>query len=164
QTLFSGIDVGGISVSMTINAPAAITLAFYVAAAEQNGDGAGRRVGPVQLSGTIQADILQEYIAQKEWWFPIDHSMRLCGDTIEAPAAVLGGTQSLHTNSYDEALALPTEKAVTVALRTQQMIAHETGVTNTVDPLGGSYFVESLTDEMERHCYDYFRKIDELGG
>jgi len=83
---------------------------------------------------------------------------------IEALAAVLGGTQSLHTNSYDEALALPTEEAVKVALRTQQVIAHETGVTNTVDPLGGSYFVEALTDEMERAAYEYFRKIDELGG
>ena len=83
---------------------------------------------------------------------------------IEALAAVLGGTQSLHTNSYDEALALPTEEAVTVALRTQQVIAHETGVTNTVDPLGGSYFVEALTDSMERAAYDYFSKIDELGG
>jgi methylmalonyl-CoA mutase N-terminal domain/subunit len=84
--------------------------------------------------------------------------------TIEALAGVLGGTQSLHTNSYDEALALPTEEAVTIALRTQQVIAHETGVTNTVDPLGGSYFVEALTDEMERSTYDYFKKIDDLGG
>ncbi len=84
--------------------------------------------------------------------------------TVEALAGVLGGTQSLHTNSYDEALALPTEEAVTIALRTQQVIAHETGVTNTVDPLGGSYFVEALTDEMERDCYAYFDKIDELGG
>jgi methylmalonyl-CoA mutase N-terminal domain/subunit len=77
---------------------------------------------------------------------------------------VLGGTQSLHTNSYDEALALPTEEAVTIALRTQQMLAHETGVTNTVDPLGGSYFVEALTDQMEQRAYEYFAKIDELGG
>jgi methylmalonyl-CoA mutase, N-terminal domain len=84
--------------------------------------------------------------------------------TIEALAGVLGGTQSLHTNSYDEALALPTEEAVTIALRTQQVIAHETGVTNTVDPLGGSYFVEALTDEMESKTYDYFKKIDDLGG
>jgi methylmalonyl-CoA mutase N-terminal domain/subunit len=84
--------------------------------------------------------------------------------TIEALAGVLGGTQSLHTNSYDEALALPTEEAVTIALRTQQMIAHETGVVNTVDPLGGSYYVEALTDEMERRAYEYFGKIDELGG
>jgi methylmalonyl-CoA mutase N-terminal domain/subunit len=83
---------------------------------------------------------------------------------IEALAGVLGGTQSLHTNSYDEALALPTEDAVRIALRTQQVIAHETGVTNTVDPLGGSYFVEALTDRMEASAYEYFAKIDELGG
>ena len=83
---------------------------------------------------------------------------------IEALAGVLGGTQSLHTNSYDEALALPSEEAVRVALRTQQVIAHETGVTNTVDPLGGSYFVEALTDRMEERAYEYFARIDELGG
>jgi methylmalonyl-CoA mutase N-terminal domain/subunit len=83
---------------------------------------------------------------------------------IEALAAVLGGTQSLHTNSYDEALALPTEEAVRVALRTQQVIAHETGVANTIDPLGGSYFLEALTDELERQAYAYFARIDELGG
>jgi methylmalonyl-CoA mutase N-terminal domain/subunit len=82
----------------------------------------------------------------------------------EALSAVLGGTQSLHTNSYDEALALPTEEAVRIALRTQQVIAHETGVTNTIDPLGGSYFVEALTDRMEEAAYGYFAKIDELGG
>jgi methylmalonyl-CoA mutase N-terminal domain/subunit len=83
---------------------------------------------------------------------------------IEALAGVLGGTQSLHTNSYDEALALPTEEAVRIALRTQQIIAEETGVTNTIDPLGGAYFIEALTDRMEEQAYDYFRKIDELGG
>jgi methylmalonyl-CoA mutase N-terminal domain/subunit len=83
---------------------------------------------------------------------------------IEALAGVLGGTQSLHTNSYDEAMALPTEPAVRVALRTQQIIAHETGVTNTVDPLGGAYYVEALTDELERQAYVYFDRIDELGG
>jgi methylmalonyl-CoA mutase N-terminal domain/subunit len=83
---------------------------------------------------------------------------------IEALAGVLGGTQSLHTNSHDEALALPSEEAVRVALRTQQIIAHETGVTNTIDPLGGSYFVEALTDRMEEAAYAEFRKIDELGG
>ena len=77
---------------------------------------------------------------------------------------MLGGTQSLHTNSYDEALALPTEEAVTIALRTQQIIAHETGVANTIDPLGGSYFVEALTDRIEAQAYEYFRRIDELGG
>jgi len=83
---------------------------------------------------------------------------------IEALAGVLGGTQSLHTNSYDEALALPTEDAVQIALRTQQIIAHETGVTNTIDPLGGSYFVESLTDRIEAQAYEYFHRIDDLGG
>jgi methylmalonyl-CoA mutase N-terminal domain/subunit len=83
---------------------------------------------------------------------------------IEALAGVLGGTQSLHTNSYDEALALPTEDAVRIALRTQQIIAHETGVANTADPLGGSYFVEALTDEVEAAAYNYFERIDELGG
>ena len=84
--------------------------------------------------------------------------------TLAALAAVLGGTQSLHTNSYDEALALPTEEAVRIALRTQQIIAHETGVANTIDPLGGSYFVEALTDRMEEQAREYFRRIDELGG
>jgi methylmalonyl-CoA mutase N-terminal domain/subunit len=82
----------------------------------------------------------------------------------EALAAILGGTQSLHTNSFDEALALPTEQAVRVAVRTQQIAALETGVTNTMDPLGGSYFVEALTDEMERQAYEYFEQIDEMGG
>jgi methylmalonyl-CoA mutase N-terminal domain/subunit len=284
QDLFRGIDLGEVSVSMTINAPAAIMLAYYVVAAEEQG------VGPQHLAGTIQADILKEYIAQKEWCFPIDPAMRLLGDmvqwsagnmprwhpvsisgyhireagstaaqelaftlkdgftyvqqavdrgldvdefaprlsfffnahidffeeiakiraarriwaremretfgarnprswlmrthvqtagvsltaqqplnnivrtAIEALAGVIGGTQSLHTNSYDEALALPTEDAVRIALRTQQIIAHETGVANTIDPLGGSYFVEALTDELERQAYAYFDRIDELGG
>jgi methylmalonyl-CoA mutase, N-terminal domain len=284
QTLFGGIDLGDVSVSMTINAPAAIMLAFYVVAAEAQGVPADR------LAGTIQADILKEYIAQKEWCFPIDPAMRLLGDmiewcssemprwhpvsisgyhireagstaaqelaftlkdgltyveqavergldvddfaprlsfffnaqidffeeiakyraarriwarelretfgaknpkswlmrthvqtagvsltaqqplnnitrtAIEALAGVLGGTQSLHTNSFDEALALPTEAAVRIALRTQQVIAHETGVANTIDPLGGSYFVEALTDEIEAKAYEYFARIDELGG
>ncbi len=283
-TLFSGIPLDQVTVSMTINAPAAIALAFYVVAAEEQG------IAPEKLGGTIQTDILKEYIAQKEWCFPIDPAMRLVTDmvefctermprwhpisisgyhireagstaaqelaftlangfayvelalqaglavdafaprlsfffnahidffeeiakyraarriwarelretygakrpeslrlrfhtqtagvsltaqqplnnivrtAIEALAGVLGGTQSLHTNSFDEALALPTEEAVRVALRTQQIIAHETGVTNTVDPLAGSYFVEKLTDEIEAAAYDYFRRIDELGG
>jgi len=284
ETLFGGIDLGEVTVSMTINAPAPIALAFYVVSAEEGGVPADR------LGGTIQADILKEYIAQKEWCFPIDPAMRFLGDmiewcaghmprwhpvsisgyhireagstaaqelaftlkdgltyieqavergldvddfaprlsfffnaqidffeeiakyraarriwarelrytfgaknprswlmrfhtqtagvsltaqqplnnivrtTIEALAGVLGGTQSLHTNSYDEALALPTEEAARIALRTQQIIAHETGVTNTIDPLGGSYFVEALTDKMEAKAYEYFAKIDELGG
>jgi len=84
--------------------------------------------------------------------------------TLQALAAVLGGTQSLHTNSLDEAWALPTEEAVTIALRTQQVLAHESGVANTVDPLAGSYFIEKLTLETERACYDYFQKIDDMGG
>jgi methylmalonyl-CoA mutase N-terminal domain/subunit len=284
ETLFGGIDLGAVTVSMTINAPAAIMMAFYVVAAEEAG------VPRDRLGGTIQADILKEYIAQKEWCFPVDPAMRLLADmmewstremprwhpvsisgyhireagstaaqelaftlkdgltyveqqigrgmdvdafaprlsfffnahidffeeiakyraarriwarelretfgarrekswlmrfhtqtagvsltaqqplnnivrtAIEALAGVLGGTQSLHTNSYDEALALPSEEAVRIALRTQQVIAHETGVTNTVDPLGGAYFIEALTDELEAQAYDYFRKIDELGG
>ncbi len=284
ETLFGGIPLGEVSVSMTINAPAAIMLAFYVVAAERQG------VGPERLAGTIQTDILKEYIAQKEWCFPVDPAMRLVTDmiewcaghmprwhpvsisgyhireagstaaqelaftlkdgltyvehavtrgldvddfaprlsfffnaqidffeeiakyraarriwarelkttfgarnpeswrmrfhtqtagvsltaqqplnnivrtTVEALAGVLGGTQSLHTNSFDEALALPTEQAVRIALRTQQIIAEETGVANTIDPLGGAYFVESLTDQMEERAYDYFAKIDALGG
>jgi methylmalonyl-CoA mutase N-terminal domain/subunit len=284
ETLFGGIPLGDVTVSMTINAPAAIMLAFYVVAAERQG------VGPERLGGTIQTDILKEYIAQKEWCFPVDPAMRLVTDmvqwcagamprwhpisisgyhireagstaaqelaftlkngltyvehavargldvdafaprlsfffnaqidffeeiakyraarriwarelkhtfgaksprswlmrthvqtagvsltaqqplnnivrtAIEALAGVLGGTQSLHTNSYDEALALPTEEAVRIALRTQQIIAEETGVTNTIDPLGGSYFVEALTDRLEEQAYAYFATIDELGG
>jgi methylmalonyl-CoA mutase, N-terminal domain len=282
--LFAGIPLDRVSTSMTINAPAAILLAYYVCAAEQQG------IPPEALGGTIQTDILKEYIAQKEWCFPIAPAMRLVTDmvewcsermprwhpisisgyhireagstaqqelaftlkdgftyveqaaargldvddfaprlsfffnahidffeeiakyraarriwareirdtygarrpeslrmrfhtqtagvsltaqqpqvnivrtAIEALAGVLGGTQSLHTNSYDEALALPSPEAVRIALRTQQVIAHETGVTNTVDPLGGSYFVEALTDEMERAAHEYFARIDELGG
>src|SRR6185437_9642609 len=84
--------------------------------------------------------------------------------TVQALAAVLGGTQSLHTNSMDEAMALPSEKAVRIALRTQQILAYESGVANTVDPLGGSYAVEALTDRMERGCFEYFQRIDDMGG
>jgi methylmalonyl-CoA mutase N-terminal domain/subunit len=90
--------------------------------------------------------------------------VNLVRTALEAMAAVLGGTQSLHTNSFDEALALPTEHAVRLALRTQQVIAHETGVVNTIDPLGGAYYVEHLTNELERQAYDYFERIDKLGG
>ncbi|HWT90144.1 MAG TPA: methylmalonyl-CoA mutase family protein [Solirubrobacterales bacterium] len=284
ERLFEGIPLGGVTTSMTINAPAAILLAFYVLVGEKQG------VPAEKLGGTIQTDILKEYIAQKEWCFPIEPAMRLVTDMIEwctenmprwhpvsisgyhireagstaqqelaftlkdgftyveraiergldvddfaprlsfffnshidffeeiakyraarriwaremketygarnpesmrlrfhtqtagvsltaqqplnnivrtaleALAAVMGGTQSLHTNSFDEALALPTEEAVRVALRTQQIIATETGVPNTADPLGGSWFVEKLTDEMEEAAYGYFARIDELGG
>jgi methylmalonyl-CoA mutase N-terminal domain/subunit len=99
--------------------------------------------------------------ASLTWQQPLNNIVRTA---IEAFAAVLGGTQSLHTNSYDEAWALPSEEAATIALRTQQIIAEETGVINVIDPLGGSYYVESLTNEMERRAYEYFDKIESLGG
>jgi methylmalonyl-CoA mutase, N-terminal domain len=284
ETLFRGIPLGDVSTSMTINSPAAILLAFYIAVGEEQG------VPARELRGTIQTDILKEYIAQKEYIFPPEPSMRLVTDmveycarelpkwhpisisgyhireagstaaqelaftladgftyvdwavergldvddfaprlsfffnahldffeeiakyraarriwarelrdrfgarnprswlmrfhtqtagvsltaqqpevnivrtAIEALAAVLGGTQSLHTNSYDEALALPTEDAVRIALRTQQVIAHETGVVNTIDPLGGSYYLEDLTNRIEAEAYEYFDRIEKLGG
>jgi methylmalonyl-CoA mutase, N-terminal domain len=284
ELLFSGIPLDEVSTSMTINAPAAMLLAFYVCVAEEQG------VPRDRLRGTIQTDILKEYIAQKEWIFPPEPSMRLCVDmiefcardvplwhpvsisgyhireagstaaqelaftladgfayveaavergldvdefaprlsfffnahvdffeeiakyraarriwaremreryearnprswlmrfhaqtagvsltaqqpevnvvrtAIEALAAVLGGCQSLHTNSFDEALALPTEHAVKIALRTQQVIAHETGVASTIDPLGGSYFLEDLTNRLEAEAYDYFDRVRRLGG
>jgi methylmalonyl-CoA mutase N-terminal domain/subunit len=284
EALFDGIDMGEVTASMTINGPACIALAQYVAAAEKKG------IPRAKLGGTIQADILKEYIAQKEWIFPPRPHMRLIVDMIrfcrdemprwnsisisgyhireagstavqelaftladgfayveagmkagmdvdsfaprlsfffnahidffeeickyraarriwarhmrerygakdprswqlrfhtqtagcsataqqpennivrvayEAMAAVLGGTQSLHTNSMDEVLALPTEKSVEIALRTQQVLAYETNVTNVVDPLGGSYYVEALTAEMEREAEEYFRQIEEFGG
>jgi methylmalonyl-CoA mutase N-terminal domain/subunit len=284
EILLRGIPLDKVSTSMTINSPAAIIWAMYIAAAEKQG------VRSDQLRGTIQNDILKEFIAQKEFIFPPAPSMRLVVDTMEfgaqhvphwntisisgyhireagstaaqelaftladgmeyvrwgvqrglavdefaprlsfffnahndffeeiakyraarriwaremrgtfkarnprswllrfhtqtagvsltaqqpennvvrvaiqALAAVLGGTQSLHTNSLDEALALPSEHAVTIALRTQQIIAEESGVANTIDPLGGSYFVEARTNHMERAAYEYFRRIEELGG
>jgi methylmalonyl-CoA mutase N-terminal domain/subunit len=284
EILLEKIPLDKVSTSMTINSPAAILLAFYIAVAEKQG------VDTKDLRGTIQNDILKEYIAQKEYIFPPEPSMSIIVDTIEyctehlpqwntisisgyhireagstavqelaftladgfayieaaserglnlddfaprlslffnahndffeeiakyraarriwarrlkdkygakdersllmrfhtqtagcsltaqqpennisrvayqALAAVLGGTQSLHTNSMDETLALPSEKAVKIALRTQQVLAHETGVPNTIDPLGGSYFVENLTNKMEQQAEEYFHKIDELGG
>jgi methylmalonyl-CoA mutase N-terminal domain/subunit len=284
ERLFEGIPLAEVSTSMTINAPAAMLLAFYACVGEQQG------VSPAELRGTIQTDILKEYIAQKEWIFPPEPSMRLVTDMVEfcarempkwhpisisgyhireagsnaiqelaftladgfayvdaavergldvddfaprlsfffnahidffeeiakyraarriwarelrekygaknprswlmrfhtqtagvsltaqqpevnivrtaleALAAVLGGTQSLHTNSFDEALALPTEDAVRIALRTQQVIAHETGAVNTIDPLGGSYYLEDLTNRLEAEAYDYFERIEKLGG
>ena len=283
EDLFAGIDLGSVTTSMTINSPAPILMAMYVAAAEQAG------VARCDLGGTLQNDILKEYQAQKEYIFPPRPSMRLVTDVvrfcaadmakfhpvsvsgyhireagstaaqelaftlangfayveavlaaglsvdefaprlsfffnahldffeeiakyraarriwarwmtnryeassprstqlrfhtqtagvsltaqqpevnivrtaIEALAGVLGGTQSLHTNSMDEVLALPTEKAARIALRTQQVIAHETGVTNVSDPLGGSWFVESLTDELERQAEAVFARLDEWG-
>ncbi len=284
EVLFDQIPLANVTTSMTINSPAAIIWAMYLAVAEKQG------ADWKKISGTLQNDILKEYIAQKEYIYPPEPSMRLVIDTFEfgvkntpkfntisisgyhireagstaiqelaftlrdgleyvewgmrrgldidefvpqlsfffnahsdffeeiakyraarriwhkamverygsknprtwalrfhtqtagcsltaqqpynnvvrtalqALAAVLGGTQSLHTNSLDEAWALPTEFAATIALRTQQIIAHETGVTNTVDPLGGSYFVETLTNEVERGAWEYIEKIDALGG
>ena len=284
ETLFKDIDLGKVSVSQTINGPAIILLAFYIAVAEQKG------VSARNLKGTLQNDILKEFIAQKEWIFPPKPSMKLITDMLtyctekmplyntisvsgyhireagstavqelaftladgftylehgisagldvdsfaprisfffnshldffeeiakyraarriwarrlkekygaknersmmlrfhtqtagcsltaqqpeiniartsfQAMAAVLGGTQSLHTNSMDETIALPSEKAAEIALRTQQLIAYETGVTNVVDPLGGSWFLENLTDEMEQKTEEYFSEIDDLGG
>jgi methylmalonyl-CoA mutase, N-terminal domain len=284
EVLFDQIPLANVTTSMTINSPAAVIWAMYLAVAEKQG------ADWKKISGTLQNDILKEYIAQKEYIYPPEPSMRLVIDTFEfgvkhtpkfntisisgyhireagstaiqelaftlrdgmeyvewglrrgleidefapqlsfffnahsdffeeiakyraarriwhkamterygaksarsyalrfhtqtagcsltaqqpynnvvrtalqALAAVMGGTQSLHTNSLDEAWALPTEFAATIALRTQQIIAHETGVTNTVDPLGGSYFVETLTNEVERGAWDYITKIDALGG
>jgi methylmalonyl-CoA mutase, N-terminal domain len=284
EVLFQGIPLDKITTSMTINAPAAVIFAMYLAAAQK------RKIPLSALGGTIQNDILKEYIAQKEWIYPPQPSLRLITDTIafcvknaprwhpisisgyhireagssavqelaftlidgltyadacvragmrvddfagrlsfffnshmdffeevakfraarriwarelrrrhhpkkessvqmrfhtqtagcsltaqqpynnivrtavQALAAVLGGTQSLHTNSMDETFALPTEKAVTIAVRTQQVLAHESGVAGVIDPLGGSYFVEALTDRMEREAYAYFEKIESLGG
>ena len=284
EILFKGIELDKISTSMTINAPASILLAMYIAVAEK------QNISSKKLNGTLQNDILKEYIAQKEWIYPPKPSMRLITDTIEfccnhvpkwntisisgyhireagstaiqelaftladgfayveagieaglnvddfAPrlsfffnshldffeeiakfraarriwarhmkerynaqnikslllrfhtqtagcsltaqqptnnivrtafqgmAGVLGGTQSLHTNSMDETLALPSDYAAKVALRTQQIIAHETGVTNTIDPLAGSYFVESLTNKLEDGAEKYFAEIEKRGG
>jgi methylmalonyl-CoA mutase N-terminal domain/subunit len=284
ETLFQGIPLGDVSVSMTINSPAPVLFAMYVAVGEQQG------VAPGRLSGTLQNDILKEYIAQKEYIYPPRPSMRLVTDVIEyatrttprfnpisisgyhireagstaaqelaftlrdgveyvewaiargldvdafaprlsfffnahndffeeiakyraarkiwaelmrnrfgakderslklrfhtqtagcsltwqqpynnvvrtaiqALAAVMGGTQSLHTNSLDEAYALPSEDAVTLALRTQQILAHESNVAAVADPLGGSYFIEDLTARMEEAALDYMRRIDGMGG
>ncbi len=284
ERLFKDINLGEVSVSQTINGPAIILLAFYIAVAQQQG------VSLSKLRGTLQNDILKEFIAQKEWIFPPKPSMKLVEDMLvyctenmplyntisvsgyhireagstaiqelaftladgftyiehgikagldvdsfaprisfffnshldffeeiakyraarriwartlkekykaknersmmlrfhtqtagcsltaqqpeiniartsfQALAAVLGGTQSLHTNSMDETIALPSEKAAEIALRTQQLIAHETGVANVVDPLGGSWFIENLTDEIEEKTENYFSEINNLGG
>ncbi len=284
EVLFKDISLDKITVSMTINAPASILFAMYIALADNRG------ISRDKLEGTLQNDILKEYIAQKEWIYPVKESLRLITDsiiystkntpkwhpvsisgyhireagstavqelaftlyngltyvenvvnagldidefaprlsfffnshndffeeiakfrasrriwakvikkrykpkdahsmalrfhtqtagcsltaqqpydniarvTIQALAAVLGGTQSLHTDSMDETLALPSEQAVRIALRTQQVIAHESGVTNTIDPLGGSYYVENLTTEMEKDVNKYFDKLNHLGG
>ena len=216
--VFDGIPLDQVSTSMTINATATTLLAMYVVVAEERG------IARDKLSGTIQNDILKEYIARgldvdvfaprlsfffnahidffeevakyraarRIWaremrerygaknprsWLMRFHTqtagvsltaqqpeVNIVRTALEALSAVLGGTQSLHTNSFDEALALPTENAVRLALRTQQVIAHETGVVNTIDPLGGSYFVEDLTNRLETEAYEYFDRIRALGG
>src|SRR5438477_133066 len=188
--LFDGIDLTKTSTSMTINATAAILLALYVAVARRQGADIRK------LSGTVQNDVLKEYIARGTYIFPPAHAMRdrfkaktarswmlrfhtqTAGSTLtaqqpennivrtalQALAAVLGGTQSLHTNSYDEALALPTEHAAQIALRTQQIVAYESGVPQTIDPLGGSYYLETLTCEIETRANVYLEKIEALGG
>src|SRR5258706_278414 len=182
EVLFDQIPLANVTTSMTINSPAAVIWAMYLAVAEKQG------ADWKKISGTLQNDILKEYIAQKAmidrygaknprtWALRFHTQTAGCSLTAQQPynnvvrtalqalSAVLGGTQSLHTNSLDEAWALPTEFAATIALRTQQIIAHETGVANTVDALGGSYFVETLTNEVERGAWDYIEKIDALGG
>src|SRR5665213_873977 len=195
ETLFEGIPLDKVSTSMTINGPAIILYCFYIAAAEKHGIDASK------LQGTIQNDILKEYMAQHAWVYPIEPALRLIVDGFEwsakdprswamrfhsqtagvtltaaqpmnnivrvayqAMAAALGGTQSLHTNSMDETLALPTEHSVQVALRTQQILAFESGVPNVIDPLGGSYYVEALTDKLESEAESLFEEIDRAGG
>src|SRR5207245_347246 len=186
EDLFRGIPLDQVSTSMTINGPAALLFCFYVAAAERQG------VPSHKLRGTVQNDILKEYMAQHAWVYPVEPALKIIVDMFEwctthaplwntisisgyhiraagataaqALAAVLGGTQSLHTNSLDETLALPTEDAVRLALRTQQIIAHETGVAQVIDPLGGSYYLESLTDQLEREAEALFAEIQSVGG
>src|SRR5437763_568166 len=172
--LFDGIPIGEVTTSMTINATAAILLAMYVAVAKRQG------VAADCVGGTTQNDILKEYIARGPYIFPPRPSMRLATDliascaqqpqnnivrtAIEALAAVLGGTQSLHTNAYDEALGLPTEDSVRIALRTQQIIAEESDVAETIDPLGGAHAIEALTADIERRTLAEIAKIDHEGG
>src|SRR5437868_1839133 len=190
RDLFDGIDLAKVSVSMTINAPALVVMAFFLANARDRG------IPWSELRGTTQNDIFEEiakyraarviwadamrnrYGARKEASWKLRFHAQTAGCALQAQqpevnlirvayqalAAVLGGCQSLHTNSMDETLALPSEHAVTLALRTQQVLAYETGVTNTVDPLGGSYFVEALTKQMQGQARDYIRRIEELGG
>src|ERR671914_562827 len=188
RTAFDGIPLDEVSTSMTINAPAAVLLLLYQLVGEEQG------VPPEKLRGTVQNDILKEYIARGNFIYPPGPSMRLTTDLFAycaehvprwntcsisgyhfrekgcsavqevAFAPVCGGTQSLHTNGYDEALALPTERAAKLALRTQQIVAHESGAADTVDPFAGSYFVEALTDEIEQRAWRLIDKVDELGG
>src|ERR671929_91231 len=167
EILLAGIPLAEISTSMTINAPAALLLLLYELVAEEQG------VPGEQLRGTVQNDILKEYIARGNYIFPPRPSMRLTTDLFAYCAerlplwntiSVSGGAQSIHTNSFDEALALPTERAARIALRTQQLLAAEAGGTDTADPFGGSYFIEALTDELEARAWELIERVDELGG
>src|SRR5438445_213169 len=161
ETLMKDIPLAKVSTSMTINAPAAGLMLLYQLAAEKQG------ISGAELRGTVQNDILKEYAARGTYIFPPEPSMRLINvvrTTMEALAAVLGGTQSLHTNSYDEALALPTEAAATLALRTQQIIASESGVTNSADPLAGSFLIERLTQDLEAGAWKLINEVEEMGG
>src|SRR5439155_1198785 len=169
-----------VSTSMTINATAPVLLAMYLVVGEEQG------VARVKLQGTVQNDILKEFIARGTYIYPIEPSLRLAIDVCrfvhaegmtfnpisisgyhmrEAGAtAVQGGTQSLHTNAYDEALALPTEQSATLALRTQQILAHETGVPEVVDPAGGSWYVEALTERIEGEARALLEEVEAGGG
>src|SRR5438067_380022 len=149
ETLFAGIPLGEVSTSMTINGPAAMLLAFYACVGEEQG------VEVAALRGTVQTDILKEYIAQKEWIFPPEPSMRLVVDMIEWCSREMPLMHPVSISGYHIREAGSTAG---------QVIAHETGAVNTIDPLGGSYYVEHLTSELERQAYDYFDRIDRLGG
>src|SRR5438477_574389 len=167
EILFAGLPLDKITTSMTINSPASVIWAMYIVNAEKCG------FPMKKLGGTLQNDILKEYSAQKEFLFPPEPSLRLVTDTIEFGTHYMPRWNTISISGYHireagatavQELALPTEKAVLIALRTQQIIASESGVVNTVDPLGGSYFVERLTDETERATMDYLNRIDALGG
>src|SRR5437660_1587556 len=155
ERLFNGIDLTKISTSMTINATAAILLALYVAVARRQGADIRK------LSGTVQNDVLKEYIARGTYIYPPEQALRIITDVF---AWTNESVPDWNTISIDEALALPTEEAARIALRTQQIIAFESGVPQTIDPVAGSYYLESLTSEIERRATEYLDKIDGLGG
>src|SRR5438128_2134774 len=167
EILFDGIPLDRVSTSMTINAPAALLLLLYELVAEQQG------VPSSKLSGTVQNDILKEYASRGTDIFQLRPSMPLTAQqprnniirvALQSMSAVLGGTQSLHACSYDEALGLPSEEAATLSVRTQQVIAHETNVPNVADPLGGSYLVEALTDQVESGARHLMGEVEAQGG
>src|SRR5438309_2359304 len=164
EDLYAGIDLGTVTTSMTINSPAAMLLAMYVAVAE------GQGVERARLGGTIQNDILKEYQAQKEFIFPPRPSMRIVTDMVRFCAAEMPRWHPISISGYHireagstAAQELPTEKSARIALRTQQVIAHETGVPHVADPLGGSHYVEWMTEELERQAEEVFAHLDERG-